>query len=65
MKIRENDITPSLNDLDERATAYQKCMIFMRQAYPNSAVMTYDNKHHRGADHVLLAKFVNDNQRRD
>ncbi|MBE7066602.1 MAG: hypothetical protein E7385_03515 [Ruminococcaceae bacterium] len=58
MKIRESDITPSLNDLDERATAYQKCMIFMRQAYPNSAVMTYDNNHHRGADHVLLAKFV-------
>ena len=58
MKKNENDIVPSLNNLDERATAFQKCMVFMRQAYPNSAVMTYDNINARGAEHVLLAKFV-------
>lgn len=58
MKKRENEIEQSLNNLDERATAYQKCMVFMRQSYPNSAVMTYDNVHARGSEHVLLAKVV-------
>lgn len=58
MKRRENEPAPTLDLLDERACAYQKSMVFMRQAYPNGAVMTYDHRQARGSEHILLAKFV-------
>ena len=58
MRTNENEITPTLFLLDERACACQKSLVFLRQAYPNSALMTYDNTQARGAEHVLLAKFV-------
>jgi len=58
MRRSESEITPTLDLLDERASAFQKTVVFIRQAYPNGAVMTYDNVHIRGAEHVLLSKFV-------
>lgn len=58
MRQNESDISPTLELLDERACAYQQCLVFLRQAYPNGAVMTYDHTQARGAEHVLLAKFV-------
>ncbi len=58
--IRKNqsESLPTLELLDERACAFQQCVVFMRQAYPNSAVMTYDHTCHRGAEQLLLSKFV-------
>lgn len=58
MRKNKNEITPTLDLLDERATAFQKTLVFLRQAYPNGAVMTYDNVHISGSEHVLLSKFV-------
>lgn len=53
-----DDVTPSLELLDERASAFQRSIVFMRQAYPNMAYMTFDSNEHRGANHLILAKFV-------
>lgn len=50
--------TPTLDQLDERACAFQQSLVFMRQDYPNMAVMAYDNEVHQYANHLLLAKFV-------
>lgn len=58
MRKSESEITPTLELLDERACAFQKSLVFLRQAYPNAAVMTYDNRQTRGSEHVLLTKFV-------
>lgn len=49
---------PTLKYQDERASAWGQSMVFMRQAYPNMALMTYDNIVHRGSEHVVLAKLV-------
>lgn len=58
MRKPESTIPVTMGDLDERACAYQNCMVFMRQAYPNGAVMTYDRTAHQGAHQVLLCKYV-------
>lgn len=58
MRKKESEMTPTLDLLDERACAYQQCLVFLRQAYPNGAVMTYDHMQARGSEHLLLAKFV-------
>lgn len=59
MDKRLSDGAPqSLNGLDERACAYRRTVVFMRSAYPNAAVMTYDSVNHRGAEHLILCKLV-------
>ncbi|MHB1153871.1 MAG: hypothetical protein ACYCWE_17115 [Eubacteriales bacterium] len=58
MAKRTTEPAPTLDLLDERACAFQQSLVFMRQAYPNMAVMTYDNLVHRGAEHMILAKIV-------
>lgn len=49
---------PTLDEVDERACAFQQSLVFMRQDYPNMAVMAYDNEKHQLAYQLLLAKFV-------
>lgn len=58
MRQAEQNIPVTLDLQDERASAYGYSMVFMRQAYPNMALMTYDDEHHQGAHHVLLCKMV-------
>lgn len=58
MTKRTTEPHPTLDLLDERACAFHQSLVFMRQAYPNMAVMTYDNLVHRGAEHMILAKIV-------
>lgn len=58
MTKRTTEPAPTLDLLDERACAFHQTVVFMRQAYPNMAVMTYDNLVHRGAEHLILAKIV-------
>ncbi len=55
---KEELLQVELDHQDERASAYGRSVVFMRQAYPNMALMTYDNRIGRGADHLVLAKFV-------
>lgn len=58
-KIATEDQIPVTLDLqDERATAFGRTVAFMRQAYPNMALMTYDNRAGRGAEHLVLTKLV-------
>ena len=54
----ENEIQVTLDLQDERATAMGRACCFMRQAYPNMALMTYDNRVGRGAEHLVLCKLV-------
>ncbi|MCQ2428872.1 MAG: hypothetical protein MJ192_00940 [Clostridia bacterium] len=54
----ENEIPVTLDLQDERATAFGRACCFMRQAYPNMALMTYDNRVGRGAEHLVLCKLV-------
>lgn len=54
----ETEIPVTLDLQDERATAFGRACCFMRQAYPNMALMTYDNRVGRGAEHLLLCKLV-------
>ena len=58
MRQSEDLLEVSLNHQDERATAFGRSVAFMRQAYPNMAAMTYDNRTARGAEHLVLVKFV-------
>lgn len=58
MRRPESEIPVTLDLQDERASANGYAMVFMRQAYPNMALMTYDDEHHQGAHHVLLCKMV-------
>ena len=58
MRKYKDEPTPTLELLDERACAFQQSIVFLREDYPNMAVMTYDNIAHRGAEHFILAKFV-------
>jgi len=58
MRNEENLDSTSLELHDERACAYQKTKVFLRQAYPNGAVAAYDQNTHRHAEHLLLVKFV-------
>ena len=58
-KFETEDKIPVTLDLqDERASAFGRAVVFMRQAYPNMALMTYDNGTGRGAEHLVLAKLV-------
>ena len=54
----EDRIDVTLDLQDERATVCGRTVAFMRQAYPNMALMTYDNRAGRGAEHVVLTKLV-------
>lgn len=38
MRQNESDISPTLELLDERACAYQQCLVFLSKRYPNGAV---------------------------
>ena len=58
MRGKESDLPYGLDLLDERATAFHDCICFMRQAYPNFGITTYDRTVHRGAEQIVLAKFV-------
>ncbi|MBO4327381.1 MAG: hypothetical protein J5950_08930 [Clostridia bacterium] len=58
MRKKESELPYGLDLLDERATAFHDCICFMRQAYPNFGVTTYDRNVARGAEQVVLAKFV-------
>lgn len=58
MRGRESDIPVTLDLQDERASAFGHSIVFMRQAYPNAALMTYDDEVHRGAEQLLLCKLV-------
>lgn len=58
MKRVSDNVAPAHMPLDERACAFQRTIVFMRQAYPNMALMTYDSDVHRGAEHLILTKFV-------
>ena len=58
MRRSEDTLQVTLDLQDERASANGYSMVFMRQAYPNMALMTYDDEHHQGAHHVLLCKMV-------
>ena len=58
MRGPESELNIGLDLQDERASANGYTMVFMRQAYPNMALMTYDDEHHQGAHHVLLCKMV-------
>ncbi len=58
MRGRESDIPVTLDLQDERASAFGRSIVFMRQAYPNAALMTYDDEVHRGAEQLLLCKLV-------
>ena len=54
MRGPESELNIGLDLQDERASANGYSMVFMRQAYPNMALMTYDGEDHQGAHHVLL-----------
>ena len=54
----EDRIDVTLDLQDERATVCGRTVAFMRQTYPNLALMTYDNRAGRGAEHVVLTKLV-------
>ena len=58
MRGPESELNVGLDLQDERASANGYSMVFMRQAYPNMALMTYDDEHHQGDHHVLLCKMV-------
>ena len=58
MRRKESEQPYGLDLLDERATAFHDCICFMRQAYPNFGITTYDRRVHRGSEHIVLAKFV-------
>ncbi len=58
MRGREEELPVTLDLQDERASAYGHSIVFMRQAYPNAALMTYDDEVHRGAEQLLLCKLV-------
>ena len=55
MRGKESDLPYGLDLLDERATAFHDCICFMRQAYPNFGITTYDRTVHRGAEQIVLA----------
>ena len=58
MRGPKSELNVGLDLQDERASANGYSMVFMRQAYPNMALMTYDNRAGRGAEHVVLTKLV-------
>ena len=58
MRGRESELPITLDLQDERACAFGHSIVFMRQAYPNAALMTYDDEVHRGAEQLLLCKLV-------
>lgn len=58
MRGPESELNVGLDLQDERASANGYSIVFMRQAYPNMALMTYDDEHHQGDHHVLLCKMV-------
>lgn len=58
MRGPKSELNVGLDLQDERASANGYSMVFMRQAYPNMALMTYDDEHHQGDHHVLLCKMV-------
>ncbi len=55
---REEQIPVTLDLQDERTSAFGRSVVFQRQAYPNMALMTYDNRTGRGSEHLLLTKLV-------
>ena len=55
---REEQIPVTLDLQDERTSAFGRSVVFQRQAYPNMALMTYDNRVGRGGEHLLLTKLV-------
>lgn len=56
MKGKERE--PSLGYLEERASAFQQTIVYLKETYPVMAVMTYDHTQHQGANQVFLAKFI-------
>ncbi|MFR4401602.1 MAG: hypothetical protein ACLT3C_04290, partial [Peptococcus niger] len=56
--MTNKESNPSYTNFDERACAFQQSIVFMRQDYPNMAVMAYDNEENQLAYQVFLAKFV-------
>ncbi|MBO7406700.1 MAG: hypothetical protein J6V14_03635 [Clostridia bacterium] len=58
MRGPESGIPETLDLQDERACAYGRSIVFLRGAYPNAALMTYDDEVHRGAEQLNLCKLV-------